>query len=548
MISSRSASNSPTLQPKTFASLTLFSSYSILTMAVLRWNTENRRSSKTFGTSGLRINSYRTRKYHFKYKFPSSHVCLAERGGTETKEGGWRRHSMKRRGGHGLLQLPPHFTLVPVVGYVPLDELLQARLEVRGGLVAQILLCVADVGVGEGHVAVAGHLDDNRDQGGHRHRLGVAQVVDPVRGGLPLLAAAAGALAGGVERGDATLHDVVDVGEVPGQVHPDVAGEGEVGHIRPPPWPVDGEEAEAGDGEPVDVVVRVGDLLAGLLKGHLLVEAIDGTGGGPDHRRLRIGGFAGLQEGDQSGDVAVDVGGRVLNGVADAGLSGEVHDVGEGDDVEELCEQASVVDVALHDEDAVVGEAGLAGLLQGGVVVGVEVVEAHYAIAALLEVDGDVGADEAGGAGDQHGDPAGAIDLGGGADLLLPLDPPPRGGEVPGARGDQEQRPQERRARGSEAPVELPQNASSRERVDGLSLPPPPPPAFFSLYLLSYRGPWFSSRVLLFLSSWGERGPHGWRMVLRFSFYRRGSFFLAPGRDDARLNKSLPLYSRPCTL
>ena len=48
----------------------------------------------------------------------------------------------------------------------------------------------------------------------------------------------------------------------------------------------------------------------------------------------------------------MNVGTGVLHGVADAGLGGEVHDVGEGDDVEELAEERGVVDVAVDDEDA----------------------------------------------------------------------------------------------------------------------------------------------------------------------------------------------------
>ena len=44
-----------------------------------------------------------------------------------------------------------------------------------------------------------------------------------------------------------------------------------------------------------------------------------------------------------------------------------------------------------------------------------------------------MGADEAGSAGDEDGHAALTVDLGGGADLLLPLDPAPGGGEVAAA-------------------------------------------------------------------------------------------------------------------
>ena len=74
----------------------------------------------------------------------------------------------------------------------------------------------------------------------------------------------------------------------------DVLGEEKVSHVGSPPGAVDGEEAESGEGEAVDVVVGVGDLLAGFLGGGveagglvgavelgervLGVEAVDGAG------------------------------------------------------------------------------------------------------------------------------------------------------------------------------------------------------------------------------------------------------------------------------
>jgi len=117
------------------------------------------------------------------------------------------------------------------------------------------------------------------------------------------------------------------------------------------------------------MIVSVSDFLAGFFGGgietsglvsaiwfgerDLLVEPVNGTGGGPNDGGLRVGRFAGLEKRDEAGDVAVDVGLGILHGVADAGLGGEVHDVGEGDDVEELGEELGVVDVAFDDEDLV---------------------------------------------------------------------------------------------------------------------------------------------------------------------------------------------------
>ena len=68
------------------------------------------------------------------------------------------------------------------------------------------------------------------------------------------------------------------------------------------------------------------------------------------------------------------VGRRALHCEAHAGLGREMHDVGEGDHVEELAEQRAVVDVAFHDEYAQIFELLLAGSLEGRLVVVVEVV------------------------------------------------------------------------------------------------------------------------------------------------------------------------------
>ncbi|QHO50409.1 uncharacterized protein DS421_1g22270 [Arachis hypogaea] len=159
---------------------------------------------------------------------------------------------------------------------------------------------------------------------------------------------------------------------------------------------------------------------------------------------------------------------RVHHGVPDAGLGGEVHDVAESDDIEELGEELGVVDVTFDDEDAMCFEEGLACAFQGRVVIVVEVVEANDAVAAALEGYGDVRAYEAGGAGDEDGEAAVALDLGGGAELLLPVDAAPGGGEVAAAgvdealeaevgcgEGDEEQSPEKHGACGGKATVDL---------------------------------------------------------------------------------------------
>ena len=119
-------------------------------------------------------------------------------------------------------------SVVAVVGEVPPDELLEPNLEAGRRLVPELLPRQADVGVGEGHVAIAGHLDDvpprlhhqaplqHRHQRRHRHRRRVPEVEDPVRRRPALPPTPARAPPSRVQRRQAPPHDVVDVGEVPG--------------------------------------------------------------------------------------------------------------------------------------------------------------------------------------------------------------------------------------------------------------------------------------------------------------------------------------------
>ena len=133
----------------------------------------------------------------------------------------------------------------------------------------------------------------------------------------------------------------------------------------------------------------------------------------------------------------MDVRSWIFDSVAHSGLSSEMHHVREGDDVEEFRQQARVVDVSFDDEDPVVGQSCFPGFFERRVVVGVEVVEADNAVAALLEVDCHVGSDEPGRAGDQNRDPSRPFDLRRRPHLFLPLDSPPRSCEVARARVDE---------------------------------------------------------------------------------------------------------------
>ncbi|CAL9196117.1 unnamed protein product [Musa hybrid cultivar] len=190
------------------------------------------------------------------------------------------------------LALASYSSAVSVVRKVPLHKFLEPGLQICGRLVAELGARQADVGVREGHIPVARHLRhvllrlhlevplEDPHQRRHRHRRCVPQVIDPVLRRTPLPAAAACARLRRVQRRYAPLDDVVDVGEIAGEIGAvtatedcdglpleDIASEGEVGHVRAAPGPVDGEEAKPSDGEAVNVVITMGDLLTGLLGG-----------------------------------------------------------------------------------------------------------------------------------------------------------------------------------------------------------------------------------------------------------------------------------------
>ncbi|KAL0920945.1 hypothetical protein M5K25_007964 [Dendrobium thyrsiflorum] len=265
-------------------------------------------------------------------------------------------------------------------------------------MVAEVAGGEADVGVGKRHVAVSRHrynvllgfdaekAFENGNQLSDRDGGSIAKIVSSELGGAGLRAAAGRtrALLGGVESAETALDDVVNVSEVAGDVFAvggaedgdgfsgeDGFGEEEVSHVGSAYRAVDGEEAEGGEGEAVDVVVSVGDGFAGFFGGGVegggfvggvgfgkwgfFIEAVNRGGRSPDDGGLRVGGFSGgFEEGDEGGDVGGDV------------------------------------------------------RMGRGVVVGVEVVEADDAVAAFFEGEGAVAADETCGASDKDGEAGGA--------------------------------------------------------------------------------------------------------------------------------------------
>ena len=133
---------------------------------------------------------------------------------------------------------------------------------------------------------------------------------------------------------------------------------------------------------------------------HLLVAAVDRRGGCVHEVPDRVPA-ARLEHVEEPDEVGVDVGARVLDGVAHPRLCGEVNDDAGAYPLEERLHRRLVGQIAAHELEAPAGEAVGAGvvraparrlgehpqpvLLDAHVVVVVHVVEAHDARAGRLE-------------------------------------------------------------------------------------------------------------------------------------------------------------------
>ena len=259
----------------------------------------------------------------------------------------------------------------------------------------------------------------------------VADVVDAVRGERqPVLAHLH--LGRGVHDAPDALDDVVDVGEVAaavahvedldGVAAAQLLGEAEVGHVGPAHGTVHGEEAQAGRRDGVELGVGGGHELVGLLGGgverhrrvhavllgerHLLVAAVNRAGAGVDEVPNRVVAAC-LKDVEEADEVALEVGARVLDGVADTGLGREVHHDVEAVLREQALDERGVTQVAAHEGEAAVcvglGQHAQAGVLDTGVVVAVEVVETDDNVIGLLEkLFDEERADKAGCSGDEY--------------------------------------------------------------------------------------------------------------------------------------------------
>lgn len=124
----------------------------------------------------------------------------------------------------------------------------------------------------------------------------------------------------------------------------ELVGEAEVGHVGAASGSVDGEEAESRAGDVVELAVgvrhefvallgggvqrdRVIDLVVGGIR-NLLVAAVH-AGGARVHEVFDLIVATCFQDVVETDEVALDVGIRVRDGIADTGLGGEVHDDGK---------------------------------------------------------------------------------------------------------------------------------------------------------------------------------------------------------------------------
>lgn len=116
---------------------------------------------------------------------------------------------------------------------------------------------------------------------------------------------------------------------------------------------------------------------------------------------------AGLEHVEEADEVTLEVGARVLDGVAHACLGGEVHHDVEAVLGEQALDEGGVAQVAAHEGEAAVGvglgQHAQARVLDAGVVIAIEVVEADNHFIGLLEqLLDEERADEASRSGDEY--------------------------------------------------------------------------------------------------------------------------------------------------
>ena len=106
---------------------------------------------------------------------------------------------------------------------------------------------------------------------------------------------------------------------------------------------------------------------------------------------------------EEAGEVGVGVGMRVDQRMAHAGLPREMHDLGKAMDREQVGHALAVGDIhPLEPEIGICPELCNASVLQPGIVVGIEIVDAHHIMPLHRQSTGDMHADEPGCPGDEN--------------------------------------------------------------------------------------------------------------------------------------------------
>ena len=233
---------------------------------------------------------------------------------------------------------------------------------------------------------------------------------------------------GPVEDSDDALDDIVDVGEVApvpavvehvdGAVLEDVASEPEQRHVRAAPWSVDGEEPQAGGGDRVEMAVAVRHQLVRLLGGAIerqrVVDVVphrerQGPVCAVDRARRCIDEMADavvpapLDNIDEADEIGADVRVGVLQRVTDPCLRSQVDDHVGPFSREELRHCRAIGDAGPRVAESVVRRYAIEPrLLEGDVVVRIEVVHADDLVAAFEQSKRDGRSDEAGRTGDKN--------------------------------------------------------------------------------------------------------------------------------------------------
>ena len=226
---------------------------------------------------------------------------------------------------------------------------------------------------------------------------------------------------------DGTAGDVVDVGEVAGlrSVAEDGDGgpfvdpldEAEGGHVGASSRAVDGEVAQDGNVEAVEVMVGVGENLGGFLRsgvggegpvdGEILAEGhgvpgVEGRGRGED-KLAAAALLHQLEDVERALGIRLHVDVRILDAVAHSGTGGEIEDDVEFTALEDAIEVIEILDVAFVESEAfAVGEVGKAVLFDAEIVGVVEIIDPDDLDSLFKKEAGDAVGDKSGGAGDEN--------------------------------------------------------------------------------------------------------------------------------------------------